>query len=196
MNKSKINYSVYLVTDRDLLMGKDLFKSIEQAIIGGVSLVQLREKNINSRDFFSIAVKVKDITTKYNVPLIINDRADIVLAVNADGLHIGQDDLPVTIARKILGKDKIIGVSAANLSEALQAERDGADYLGIGAVFPTATKANTRQVSLAQLAQIKAEVHVPVVAIGGIGLLAQPDVRDAAEKLVECWKLGSANCQE
>lgn len=208
MNKSNIDYNIYLVTDRSLLMGKDLYESIEQAIIGGASVVQLREKDINTSELYSIAVKIKNITTKYNIPLIINDRADIAQAVDADGLHIGQEDIPLTVARKILGQDKIIGVSAANLQEALQAEQDGADYLGVGAVFPTATKANTRAVSINQLAQIKAEVHIPVVAIGGIGLsnveqlrpscidgiavvsaiLAQPDIREAARDLTKAWR--------
>ena len=168
MHKSDINYLLYLVTDRGLLGGKELVKTVEQAIQGGVTLVQLREKDLSSLEFFQTALEVKAVTEKYNVPLIINDRADIALAVDAAGLHIGQDDLPLTAARKLLGPDKIIGVSTATLEEALLAQNQGADYLGVGAIFPTNTKGDADSVSLADLKAIKAQVHIPVVAIGGI----------------------------
>lgn len=168
MYKSDINYSLYLVTDRDLLRGKELQKTVEQAIQGGVTVVQIREKNLSSLEFFQVAGAVKVVTEKYNVPLIVNDRADIALAVDAAGLHIGQDDLPLIAARKLLGPDKIIGVSTATLEEALLAQSQGADYLGVGAIYPTNTKDDADSVSLPELQAIKAAVQIPVVAIGGI----------------------------
>lgn len=168
MHKNQINYSLYLVTDRELLGSKDLVTTVEQAIQGGVTVVQVREKNLSSREFLEVALAVKTVTDKYKVPLIINDRADIAMAVDAAGLHIGQDDLPLEAARKLLGSNKIIGVSTATLEEALLAQSQGADYLGVGAIFPTNTKDDADSVSLAQLQAIKAALHIPVVAIGGI----------------------------
>lgn len=166
--KGKIDYSLYLVTDRNVLMGRDLLKGIEEAIKGGATLIQLREKNISTLEFYNIALKVKELTNKYNIPLIINDRLDIALAVDAEGLHIGQDDMPLKIARKILGDDKIIGVSTSSTEEALGAQRDGADYVGVGAMFPTDTKTDADSVTLMELRSIKASLKIPVVAIGGI----------------------------
>lgn len=168
INKETIDYSLYLVTDRPLLAGKDLVATIEQAIQGGVTVVQLREKDLSSLKFYELACIVKEITGKYQIPFIINDRLDIALAVDADGLHIGQKDLPLAVARKLLGKEKIIGVSVQNYEQALAAEEAGADYLGIGAIFPTATKDDADQVSLEVLQQIKQQVQIPVVGIGGI----------------------------
>ena len=164
----KIDYKLYLVTDRDVLKGRDLRKAVEDSILGGATIVQLREKDVTSREFYDIAKKIKAITDKYNVPLIINDRLDIALAVGACGVHIGQSDMPCKIAREVLGKDKIIGVSVHTLEEALEAEKDGADYLGCGAVFSTSTKKDATDVSYDQLKEIKARVKIPVVAIGGI----------------------------
>ena len=164
----KIDYKLYLVTDRDVLKGRDLGKAVEDSILGGATIVQLREKNVTSREFYAIAQKIKAITDKYNVPLIINDRLDIALAVGAFGVHIGQSDMPCIIARQVLGKDKIIGVSVHTLEEALEAEKDGADYLGCGAVFSTSTKKDATNVSYDQLKEIKSRVKIPVVAIGGI----------------------------
>ena len=203
-----VDYTLYLVTDRDVLRGRDLIKCIEDSILGGVTLVQLREKNVTSREFYEIAIKVKEVTSKYNVPLIINDRLDIALAIDADGLHIGQKDLPASVARKILGKDKILGVSAATLQEALKAEKDGADYLGVGAVFSTSTKKDTRDVSYETLSNITASVNIPVVAIGGINesnvtklkgsnidgiavvscILGKENVKVAAKKMLDRFK--------
>lgn len=168
MRKNEINYALYLVTDRKILAGRDLYECVEQAILGGTSLLQLREKDVSSKDFYEIAQRVKVIAAKYKVPFIINDRLDIALAVDADGLHIGQDDMPLSVARKLLGPDKIIGMSASSISEALTAEKEGADYLGVGAMFTTPTKKDADSVTLSQLAKIKAAVHIPVVAIGGI----------------------------
>ena len=164
----KIDYKLYLVTDRDVLKGRDLGKAVEDSILGGATIVQLREKDVTSREFYAIATKIKAITDKYNVPLIINDRLDIALAVGAFGVHIGQSDMPCIIARQVLGKDKIIGVSVHTLEEALEAEKDGADYLGCGAVFSTSTKKDATNVSYDQLKEIKSRVKIPVVAIGGI----------------------------
>ncbi|KXZ39335.1 thiamine-phosphate diphosphorylase [Alkalithermobacter thermoalcaliphilus JW-YL-7 = DSM 7308] len=166
--KMNVNYSLYLVTDRDILKGKDLFKSIEDAIIGGVTIVQIREKNISSLEFYNIAKKAKMVTDKYNIPLIINDRIDIAIAVDASGVHLGQQDLPAIVARNLIGKNKILGISVSNLELALKAEKDTADYIGVGAVFNTNTKKNTNKVSLDVLKQIKSCVNIPVVAIGGI----------------------------
>lgn len=166
--KNNIDYTLYLVTDRDVLKGRDLCEAIEASIKGGVTLVQLREKDISSLDFYNLAVAVKKITDKYNVPLIINDRIDIALAVDAAGVHVGQSDIPAKVARRVIGDDKILGISAATLEEAKLAEAEGADYLGIGAVFPTDTKKDARSVSVELLDEIKKSLTVPVVGIGGI----------------------------
>jgi len=166
--KHKVDYKLYLVTDRDVLGERDLIQSVEAAIKGGTTIVQLREKNCSSLDFYELALKVKEVTSKYNVPLIINDRLDIALAIEADGLHIGQEDLPLTVARKIVGKDKIIGVSATTLEEALLAQKQGADYVGIGSVYPTNTKLDAKPVSLEELLVIREAISIPIVGIGGI----------------------------
>lgn len=168
MSKVKIDYRLYLVTDRKCLKERDFAQSIEHAIQGGVTLVQLREKSLSTKEFLQLAVKVREITSQYRIPLIINDRLDIVLAVDADGLHVGQDDLPMLKARELLGPNKIIGVSVSTLTEALLAEQQDADYLGVGAVFNTFTKTDAPEVSLGQLELIKKSVKIPVVAIGGI----------------------------
>lgn len=168
MAKTVIDYSLYLVTDQALLGGKQLAETVDRAIQGGVTVVQLREKELSSLEFFQVARKIKTVTDKYGVPLIINDRADIALAVDAAGLHVGQADLPVGVARQLLGPDKIIGVSVATRAEAILAAGQGADYLGVGAIFPTNTKTDADYVSLTDLAAIKQEVTIPVVAIGGI----------------------------
>jgi len=170
MEKKKIDYTLYLVTDRDVLKGRNLEKAVEDAILGGTTLIQLREKNATSLEFYNIAMNIKKITDKYNVPLIINDRIDIALAVDAAGVHIGQSDLNCAVVRRILPKDKIIGVSAHNLEEGIQAERDGADYLGCGAMFNTSTKKDATLVSIDTLKEIKRKINIPVVAIGGIDI--------------------------
>ena len=162
-----LNLSLYLVTDKSENQEKFL-NTIEEAIKGGVSLVQIREKTKDTLDFYNLALKVKEITAKYNVPLIINDRVDIALAVDADGVHVGQSDMPCDITRKLIGEDKILGVSAATISEAKKAEKDGADYIGSGAVFPTSTKKDADTVTKKELKEIVDCVNIPVVAIGGI----------------------------
>ena len=178
MSKKKADYRLYLVTDRELLRGRDLCHSIEQAIKGGVTLVQLREKSVSTKEFLEIALQVKDVTSRYGIPLIINDRADIALAVDADGLHVGQDDLPLIKARELVGPDKIIGVSVSTVAEAVLAQQQSADYLGVGAIFPTLTKTDAHKVSLDELQLIKEAVTIPVVAIGGINQTNAKQVMD------------------
>ncbi len=166
--KDRVDYSLYLVTDQRYTEKEFFMNVIQEAIIGGVTLIQLREKNLNSLEFYKIAKEVKELTSKYKIPLIINDRVDIALAVDAEGVHVGQKDIPANKVRTLLGKDKILGVSAATIDEALKAQEDGADYIGVGALFPTATKVDTRKVSLEELGFIKKKVNIPVVGIGGI----------------------------
>lgn len=168
MYKQKVDYTLYLVTDRRLMSSKTIEESVGAAVAGGVSVVQLREKDCTSREFYELAVRVKKITAPKNVPLIINDRIDICLAADADGVHLGQKDLPCAEARKILGADKLIGVSAALPEEARQAQADGADYLGVGAVFPTETKSDTRPVTVEIIREIRKAVTIPFVVIGGV----------------------------
>lgn len=164
-----IDLSLYLVTDKSDDVEKFL-NTIEEGIKGGVTVVQIREKTADTLDFYNLALKVKKITTKYNVPLIINDRVDVALAIDADGVHVGQSDMPCDVTRKLVGPDKIVGVSAATVEDAKKAEIDGADYIGTGAVFPTTTKADADSVTKEELAEIVKSVDIPVVAIGGINL--------------------------
>lgn len=170
MKKQKADYCLYLCTDRHTNGKLDFLQTIEQALQGGCSVVQLREKECNTREFYQRAAGIKILTDQYNIPLIINDRIDVCMAVNADGVHLGQEDMPVEEARKILGDEKIIGVSAHNLEEALKAWREGADYLGVGAIFGTKTKKNTVDTSIETLREICSQVPIPVVAIGGISI--------------------------
>ena len=172
----KWELTLYLVTDRRWLGRRSLEEDVEEALLGGATLVQIREKEISSRAYLELAGKVKAVTDRYGVPLIVNDRVDIALAVDADGVHVGPDDLPVSFARRLLGPDKIVGASASSLEEALTFQAQGADYLGVGAVFPTATKQVTEKVDLETLARIKAAVRIPVAAIGGIDAGNAPEV--------------------
>ena len=164
----KINYSLYLCTDRNLTA--DIEKTVESAIKGGVTVVQLREKNCSSKEFFAVGTRLKKITAQKNIPLIVNDRADIAQAIDAAGVHVGQSDLPCKVVRKILGAEKIIGVSVSTVEEAIQAEIDGANYLGVGAMFATNTKTDAKIVTLETLKKIRSAVKIPIVAIGGINL--------------------------
>lgn len=166
--KPQIDYSIYLVTDRDLMSTETLEEAVEQSIKGGCTLVQLREKDCSSLDFYNTAINVKKITDKYNVPLLINDRLDIALAIDAAGVHVGQSDLPCSVVRKIIGQDKIIGVSAGNLENALKAQKDGADYIGVGAMYATGTKKDAKPTSMDELKKIREKVSIPIVVIGGI----------------------------
>ncbi|RAN58236.1 thiamine-phosphate diphosphorylase [Dolosigranulum pigrum] len=161
-------YTLYLVTDRFDYTDDEFFSIIEEACQAGVTLVQLREKKATTNRFFHLAQKVKTITDKYDVPLIINDRVDICLAVDAAGVHIGDDELPIDVARSLIGPDKLLGVSADTLERANEAQQLGADYLGIGAVFPSSTKADCETVSLDILRQMNDRSALPSVAIGGI----------------------------
>ena len=159
---------LYAVTDRSWLNGHDLAEDVEKALKGGVTLLQLREKNMDFDDFVKSAYEIKVVCRKYNVPLIINDSIDVAKAVEADGVHLGQSDMPASKARAILGKDKIIGVTAKTVEQAQKAQSDGADYLGSGAIFGTTTKGNAIKMDMATLKSITASVNIPVAAIGGI----------------------------
>lgn len=206
-----VDYTLYLVTDRGILRGRDLLRAVEEAIRGGVTILQLREKEASSREFYELALKMKELARSCGVPLIINDRLDIALAVDADGLHIGQEDLPARVAKKLLGPGKILGVSVSCVEEALQAVSDGADYLGAGAVYPTGSKeVTTPLLGAAGLKMIRERVDIPVVGIGGIGpanvaevrktgvqgiavisaILGEQDTRGAAELLRKLWQVG------
>ncbi|MCQ2737351.1 MAG: thiamine phosphate synthase [archaeon] len=170
MTNNYVNYKLYLVTDRTNKTDEEFLNIIEEAIKGGVTVVQIREKDADTLEFYNISNKVKEICSKYNVPLIINDRIDIALAIDANGVHIGQSDMPIKIARKLIGNDKILGISAHNLEEATDAEENGADYLGVGAIFSTSTKKDANDVSIDTLKEITSNVDIPTVAIGGINL--------------------------
>lgn len=168
INKKNVDYTLYFCTDRGLMSCDTIEESVERAVAGGAGVVQLREKDCTSREFYELAKRVLKITRANNVPLIINDRVDICLAAGADGVHLGQKDLPCREARRILGENAIIGVSAALPEEAAQAQADGADYLGVGAVFTTSTKSDTRPVTPEIIRQIRAAVTIPFVVIGGV----------------------------
>lgn len=172
--KPEIDYSLYLVTDRSLMSTPTLEQAVEQALQGGSTLVQLREKTASSQEFYRTAMRIKRLTDSYHVPLIINDRADIALAVDAAGVHVGQHDLPARAVRRIAGNDKIVGVSVSSAAEATAAEQDGADYLGVGAMFATETKNDADLVSMDELRAIRAAVSLPIVVIGGISLATIP----------------------
>ena len=206
--KSNIDYSLYLCTDRELMSTITIEEAVEQAILGGCTVIQLREKECSSLGFYETACNVKAITDKYHIPLIINDRVDIALAVDAGGVHVGQSDLPCSVVRKMIGKDKIIGVSASNLEEALQAEKDGADYLGVGAMYSTNTKTDAKIVTIEELKAIRKTVKIPIVVIGGINqdtlenfkgygidglavvsaIISQKDIKCAANELLHMFK--------
>ena len=172
-----LDLSLYLVTDKSDDVEKFL-KTIEEAIKGGVSVVQIREKTADTLDFYNLALKVKEITEKHDVPLIINDRVDVALAVDAEGVHVGQSDMPCDVTRALVGPDKIVGVSAATIEEARKAESDGADYIGAGAVFPTATKDDAPKITKKDLKEIVESISIPVVAIGGITLNNAHELND------------------
>ena len=161
---------IYLVTDEKACLEKDFYSCIEEAIKGGVKIVQLREKNISTKDFYEKALKVKEICKNYGVLFIINDRLDIAQAVEADGVHLGQSDMPIEKARKILKDKFLIGATARNVEESKKAELLGADYIGSGAIFGTSTKDNAKKLEMEVLKKIVSSVKIPVFAIGGINI--------------------------
>ena len=166
MNREALR--LYLVTNRYQDSLESFLEKIETACRSGVTIVQLREKNLTTNQYYQLAKQVKEITDAYQVPLIIDDRLDVCLAVDAAGLHIGDDELPVSVARKVLGPDKILGVTAKTVKRALEAEEGGADYLGTGAIFPTTTKENAPITLISTLRTICQRVAIPVVAFGGL----------------------------
>ena len=166
MNREALR--LYLVTNRYQDSLESFLKKVEMACRSGVTIVQLREKNLTTNQYYQLAKQVKEITDAYQVPLIIDDRLDVCLAVDASGLHIGDDELPVSVARQVLGPEKILGVTAKTVKRALEAEEGGADYLGTGAIFPTTTKENVPITLISTLKTICQRVAIPVVAIGGL----------------------------
>ena len=160
--------TLYFITDSTGLSEEEFLCRVENALKGGVTLLQLREKNKTTREYIELAEKVHELTKKYNVPLIIDDRIDVAMAVDAEGVHLGQSDMPVDIARRILGEDKIIGATAKTVPQALEAYRNGADNLGVGAIYPTTTKVKTVLTSVDTLREIVKAVPIPVNAIGGL----------------------------
>lgn len=203
MKQKKENLILYAVTDRQWLKNITLAQAVEQAVLGGASFVQLREKNTCYEEFREIALDVKKITDKYGIPFVINDNVELCREIDADGVHVGADDMSVKTARKILGDNKIIGGTARTLERAVQAYNEGADYLGIGAVFDTSTKSGTTHMTKELAQAINRAVPIPTVAIGGINqsnieqlrgygisgvavvsaIFAADDIRKAAESL-------------
>ena len=201
------DYTLYLVTDRQLMSCDSMTEAVEQAILGGCTMIQLREKELPSLEFYNQAVAVKQVTERYHIPLIINDRIDIAMAVQAAGVHIGQHDLPAAAVRKVIGENMLLGVSASSIAEAIQAQQDGADYLGVGAMFPTGTKTDADSVSMEELQKIRTAVSLPIVVIGGINkgnagrfkpmgidglavvsaIIAQSDIKAAAAELKDLF---------
>lgn len=160
--------TLYLVTNSDGMSEGKFLETILESCEGGVTMIQLREKEASTRSFYELAVKVKEITDRYAIPLLINDRVDICLAIDADGVHIGDDELPVWKTRKMIGPDKVLGVSAKTVARGIEAKFEGADYLGVGAIYPTTTKVQTSLTSMETLSDIIKESKLPTVAIGGI----------------------------
>lgn len=164
------NLLLYAVTDRSWTENQTLYEQLEDALIGGVTCVQLREKNLSEEDFIQEAIEIRELCRKYNVPLIINDNLNVAIKSNADGIHVGQEDVSAAEIRKLVGDNFIIGVTAKTVEQAKKAENDGADYIGVGAVFPSPTKTNAIRITNEQLNEICSSVSIPAVAIGGISL--------------------------
>lgn len=193
-----IDYSLYLVTDRSLSRGRSTIEVVTAALRGGVSCVQLREKDCSTREFIFEALALQQVLRKKNIPLIINDRVDVALAVGADGLHLGQNDMPIKDARRLIGPSMAIGISAESVDDAVEAEDEGADYIGISPVFATATKKDIAiPLGLDGIRAIRKAVKIPLVAIGGIGLANAADVLKAgADGLAVVSAIVSASCPE
>ena len=203
MNCTKEELLLYAVTDRSWLHGRTLKEQVKEALDGGVTFLQLREKQIDSELFLQEAQELKELCKQYQVPFVINDDVELALKVDADGVHVGQSDMEAGDVRKKLGKDKIIGVSAQTVEQAVMAEKHGADYLGVGAVFPTSSKDDAQEVDYETLKAICQAVQIPVIAIGGINaqnvdglkgsgicgvavisaIFAQEDIKEAAKEL-------------
>lgn len=203
MNCDKKDLLLYAVTDRSWLNGRTLYDQVEEALKGGVTFVQLREKNLDDTAFLQEAKEIKELCARFHVPFVINDNVDIAAEIDADGVHVGQSDMEAGDVRKKLGPDKIIGVSAQTVEQALRAQAHGADYLGVGAVFPTGSKADAVEVSHDTVREICRAVDIPVIAIGGItrenvielkgtgicgiavisAIFAQQDIEEAARTL-------------
>lgn len=204
-----VDYSLYLITDRVLVGNKDFFTSVRKALEGGVSLLQIREKNASSKEFYELGLQLKKLVSEFNIPLIVNDRLDIAQALDADGVHIGSEDLPLDVVRRIIGANKILGYSVSSVEEALYGEKIGADYLGAGPVYPTGSKEDaSAPIGLDCLKSIKESVKIPVVGIGGIGsanikqvkqtgvdgisvisaILSRDDTGHAAKELSMLWR--------
>lgn len=164
-----VDYSVYLVTDRELARGRTTLEIARAAIRGGVSCIQLREKTCSTREFIDEALAIRSLLARHGIPLIINDRVDVALAVKADGIHLGQKDMPCSMARQIIPESMIVGISVESLDDAIAAQKDGADYLGVSPIYSTPTKTDTAQpLGLEGLRSIRSEVDLPLVGIGGL----------------------------
>lgn len=170
MKLNKEDLLLYAVTDRKWVGEKTLLQQVEESIKGGVTFVQIREKELDDSLFLDEAIKMKALCERYQVPFVVNDNVEIAIKSNANGVHVGQDDMEASNVRELIGKDKILGVSVQTLEQAIEAEKKGADYLGVGAVFPTNSKDDAAEVSLETLKIICQNVNIPVVAIGGINL--------------------------
>ena len=208
MKLEKSSLLLYAVTDRSWLFNRTLENYVEEALKGGVTILQLREKELEEDKFLEEANNISKLCKKYNVPFIINDNVDIAIKCNADGVHVGQDDMNAETTRRIIGKDKILGVSVTNKEEAIIAEAMGADYLGVGAIFSTSTKLDADAVSIEELKNICESVSIPVVAIGGINeeniiklkgskidgvavvsaIFAKENIKESAEQLLKIAK--------
>jgi thiamine-phosphate pyrophosphorylase len=192
--KQKIDYSLYLVTDRALSLGRSNLEVIEAAVSGGVTVVQLREKEASTQEFYQEGLRIKDYLKAAYIPLIINDRIDIALALDADGVHLGQEDMPVDVARKILGPHKIIGASAFTTEEAVAAESMGADYLGLSPIFATETKPElVEEIGIKKISSLKRAVKIPVV---GIGSMNQTNAYEAVRAGLDGVAVVSAICSQ
>lgn len=209
MNCDKKDLLLYAVTDRSWLNGETLYSQVEKSLKGGATFIQLREKNLDEEHFLEEAKQLKKLCKKYNVPFVINDNVDIALSIDADGVHVGQSDMEAGNVREKLGPDKIIGVSAQTVEQAILAEKRGADYLGVGAVFPTTSKDDAAEVNHETVKAICEAVKIPVIAIGGISqknvrelsnlglcgiavisaIYAQPDIETATRKLKEATRV-------
>ena len=205
MKVDKSSMLLYAVTERSWLKNRSLPDAVEEALKAGVTFLQLREKDLDYDSFLQIAIEIKKITDKYKIPYVINDNVDVAIACGADGVHVGQEDMDAKDVRKIIGSDKILGVSAETVEQAIKAEQSGADYLGVGAVFPSPTKLDADVVSFEALKEICKAVSIPVVAIGGInednamklagsgivgiavisGIFAQDDIAAAVKRLYQ-----------